>query len=135
MVVGEMVALLGHQHPRANNGGPLLNKSGKVIGIVRAKSPNENLNYGLPIERMVNAKDNVALLDSKVRYQLDIFEEKQPGRLNESGLPMDFADFNSTCQKTWHRCSTIACWQTSFSAMLRQSFRKARTFRRAAAHH
>jgi len=32
-----------------NSGGPLLDKNGEVIGIVTAKSENENLNYALPV--------------------------------------------------------------------------------------
>jgi serine protease Do len=36
-----------------NSGGPLLDGDGKVIGIVIGKSPNENLNYSLPIARVL----------------------------------------------------------------------------------
>ena len=38
-----------------NSGGPLLDSHGSVIGIVSRKSPNENLNYALPIELVLNA--------------------------------------------------------------------------------
>ena len=40
-----------------NSGGPLLDAQGRVIGLVAAKSPNENLNYALPIERLLNAPE------------------------------------------------------------------------------
>ena len=40
-----------------NSGGPLLDAQGRVIGLVAAKSPNENLNYALPIDRLLNAPD------------------------------------------------------------------------------
>jgi hypothetical protein len=39
------------------SGGPLLDAQGRVIGLVAAKSPNENLNYALPIDRLLNAPD------------------------------------------------------------------------------
>ncbi len=45
-----------------SSGGPLLDKDGKVIGIVLRKSPNENLNYALPISEVLEAKPNKAVL-------------------------------------------------------------------------
>jgi serine protease Do len=38
-----------------NSGGPLLDSSGNAIGIVLRKSQNENLNYSLPIGRVLDA--------------------------------------------------------------------------------
>jgi S1-C subfamily serine protease len=38
-----------------NSGGPLLDKDGKVIGVVLMKSANENLNYALPIREVLDA--------------------------------------------------------------------------------
>ncbi len=38
-----------------NSGGPLLDGEGRVIGVVIGKSPNENLNYSLPIGRVLDA--------------------------------------------------------------------------------
>jgi serine protease Do len=38
-----------------NSGGPLLDGTGNVIGIVLRKSQNENLNYSLPIGRVLDA--------------------------------------------------------------------------------
>ncbi len=54
-----------------NSGGPLLDANGRLIGIVLRKSENENLNYALPIGEMLNAKDNVAILDLKMGYRID----------------------------------------------------------------
>jgi serine protease Do len=54
-----------------NSGGPLLDQNGKVIGIVLRKSPSENLNYAVPILEVINAKQNVAVVQTKVRYALD----------------------------------------------------------------
>jgi hypothetical protein len=54
-----------------NSGGPLLDGTGRVIGIVLRKSPNENLNIALPIAEVVKAKDGVAQLDRKMYYFID----------------------------------------------------------------
>ncbi len=54
-----------------NSGGPLLDKDGKVIGIVLRKSENENLNYALPIAEVLKAPENLAVLHVKMKYVLD----------------------------------------------------------------
>jgi serine protease Do len=53
-----------------NSGGPLCDESGRVIGIVIGKSPNENLNYSLPIARVLDAEDSKARFDQKVLVSL-----------------------------------------------------------------
>jgi serine protease Do len=47
-----------------NSGGPLCDADGRVIGIVVRKSPNENLNYALPITRVLDAEEK-ARFDQK----------------------------------------------------------------------
>jgi hypothetical protein len=54
-----------------NSGGPLLDKDGKVIGLVLRKSENENLNYALPISEVTKAPANLAIVHMKLRYVLD----------------------------------------------------------------
>lgn len=54
-----------------NSGGPLLDKDGKLIGIVQRKSKNENLNYALPIAEVLNAKDHLAVIDTQMSYSID----------------------------------------------------------------
>ncbi|MDX1252893.1 MAG: trypsin-like peptidase domain-containing protein [Gammaproteobacteria bacterium] len=53
-----------------NSGGPLLDKDGKVAGIVVAKSPNENLNYALPVNEVLKAPANLAALKWRATYRL-----------------------------------------------------------------
>jgi TonB family protein len=48
-----------------NSGGPLCDADGKVIGIVIGKSPNENLNYSLPIGRVLDGAAMKARFDQK----------------------------------------------------------------------
>lgn len=54
-----------------NSGGPLLDRKGKVIGVVVRKSENENLNFALPIREILDAKELVADIDTEVLYQID----------------------------------------------------------------
>ncbi|TLZ01549.1 MAG: hypothetical protein E6K36_11320 [Gammaproteobacteria bacterium] len=51
-----------------NSGGPLLDSEGRVLGVVAAKSPNENLNYALPIESVLGGSDQAALFDSRSSF-------------------------------------------------------------------
>jgi serine protease Do len=79
-----------------NSGGPLLDKDGKLIGIVLMKSANENLNYALPIDLILKAPDHLAVMDQRVPYQLDIFDATQNNILKDQfALPLSFADFSA----------------------------------------
>lgn len=87
-----------------NSGGPLLDQDGKVIGVVLMKSPNENLNYALPIGEVLNAPDNMAMMDKRVSYQLDIVEEDQNGIFKaQFPLPASYADFSATYLKLFYK--------------------------------
>ncbi|MEY2168858.1 MULTISPECIES: S1 family peptidase [unclassified Rhodanobacter] len=77
-----------------NSGGPLLDKDGKVIGVVLMKSANENLNYALPIREVLGAPDGKAVMDARIDYRLDLFDTVQNGELkNQFALPASLADF------------------------------------------
>jgi serine protease Do len=83
-----------------NSGGPLLDKDGKLIGIVLMKSANENLNYALPINDVLDAPDRLAVMDTRMPYQLDIFDSVQNGTFKQQfALPLSFADFSDTFRK------------------------------------
>lgn len=76
-----------------NSGGPLLNEAGKVIGVVVMKSPNENLNYALPIDLVLKAPDDLAVLDTRATYALDIFDTTRWSDLKQSvSLPKTFSE-------------------------------------------
>jgi serine protease Do len=53
-----------------NSGGPLCDEKGSVIGIVNGKSQNENLNYSLPISRVLDSEPRKARFDQKVLLKL-----------------------------------------------------------------
>jgi serine protease Do len=79
-----------------NSGGPLLDKDGKLIGIVLMKSANENLNYALPIGLILKAPDHLAVMDQRVAYQLDIFDNTLNNIFKQQfALPLSFADFSA----------------------------------------
>lgn len=83
-----------------NSGGPLLDRDGRIIGIVLMKSPDENLNYALPINRILQAPENVGDIDRRQGYQLDIFDTHQTGTFKARiDLPLSFADFAATYLK------------------------------------
>jgi len=83
-----------------NSGGPLLDKDGKVIGVVVMKSPDENLNYALPIDLVLKAPANLGDIDTRESYQLDVIEDRHTGAFKaQFPLPKSFADFSATYQK------------------------------------
>ncbi|GAA0887379.1 S1 family peptidase [Rhodanobacter soli] len=86
-----------------NSGGPLLDTDGKVIGIVLMKSANENLNYALPIGRVLDAPDHVASIDQRVPYQFDVFDTILSNTFKtEFALPLSFADFSAAFQQRFN---------------------------------
>jgi hypothetical protein len=67
-----------------------------VIGIVLRKSPGENLNYAIPIVEVINATQNLAVIQMKVRYVLDNMDMTQRETLNkEISLPKTYEELNS----------------------------------------
>jgi hypothetical protein len=79
-----------------NSGGPLLDDKARVIGIVLRKSPNENLNFALPIQRLLDAPDHLASADARQSYQLDIFNKREVGNFKLAlTLPLPFDQFSA----------------------------------------
>ncbi len=86
-----------------NSGGPLLDEEGKVIGVVLMKSANENLNYALPIGEVLSAPDNLAVMDKRTSYQLDVLDYNQNGVFKgQFKLPASFADFSANYLKAFY---------------------------------
>jgi hypothetical protein len=77
-----------------NSGGPLIDQDGKVIGVVLAKSPNENLNYALPVSMVQDAPEGVAEADLRMPYQFDAFDSTLSNTFKTRlSLPLPVADF------------------------------------------
>ncbi|MEO7067052.1 MAG: trypsin-like peptidase domain-containing protein [Rhodanobacter sp.] len=80
-----------------NSGGPLLDKDGKVIGVVLMKSASENLNYALPISEVLNAPAHQAVIDARAPYRFDLFSTIQNGTFKaQFALPMSMTGFFAT---------------------------------------
>ena len=78
-----------------NSGGPLLDKRGRVVGVVLGKSANENLNYALPIGRVLAPeRASVAVLDIRQSFRLPIMSATSVTRLDTTiALPKPYGEF------------------------------------------
>jgi serine protease Do len=78
-----------------NSGGPLLDAQGRVVGVVTAKSPNENLNYALPIEQVMKGSDTAAVFDKRESFGIGkILQGTVVGEFQDSfPLPLPYPDF------------------------------------------
>ena len=84
-----------------NSGGPLLDSQGRVIGIVRAKSPNENLNYGVPIE-LVQKAPPLARFDSRYSIRLPNARASEVATLKtQFALPLTWNEFSRRFRETY----------------------------------
>ncbi len=82
-----------------NSGGPLLDSAGKIIGIVLRKSPNENLNYALPIAEILKAPDHQAEIDTRATTKVGLFDAALITSFKgQFALPLGFADFTKAFQ-------------------------------------
>lgn len=105
-----------------NSGGPLVDEAGNVLGVVLAKSPNENLNYALPIGLVMDAPDGVGSIEQRIGYQFDVFDSTITGTLKASfDLPLPLAAFFADYKR-----KTNAWYDQQLAALLAQE--KARLF-------
>lgn len=82
-----------------NSGGPLLDKNGNVLGIVVAKSPNENLNYALPLKEVFDAPDNKAVVKRLQSYKLPNMDFSDTNTLDiKVDLPLPPQDLQQKLQ-------------------------------------
>jgi serine protease Do len=73
-----------------NSGGPLLDASGRVIGVVLRKSENENLNYAIPIGSILAAPSK-ATIDSRAPYRVSLMSQTRTVDLKHSvTLPLQY---------------------------------------------
>lgn len=74
-----------------SSGGPLLDESGNAIGLIIAASPNENLNFALPLSRIM-AAPGTASFKTRSTFRLPVMSETLHTRLDETiplPAPMD----------------------------------------------
>jgi hypothetical protein len=83
-----------------NSGGPLLDEAGRVLGIVTMKSENENLNYALPIERVLHGSKKNAEFDVRESFGLPLLKNTNVATFqHQFGLPTTYADFAKKVQE------------------------------------
>ncbi|TAK55228.1 MAG: serine protease [Gammaproteobacteria bacterium] len=82
-----------------NSGGPLLDEEGRVIGVVVAASPAENLNYALPVRHVLEAPAT-GRIDSRITYRLPVMQQTVGESLRaEFPLPVDLAGLSQLVQR------------------------------------
>jgi serine protease Do len=77
-----------------NSGGPLLDSQGRVLGIVIAKSPSENLNFASPIELVLNGAQR-ASFDIRQSFGLPpVLQGTIVAEMKDAfALPLPYAEF------------------------------------------
>lgn len=87
-----------------NSGGPLVDRDGRVIGVVLRKSQNENLNYALPIREVLNGSAEKAEVSAKLVFKLDITDRTLQSKLDETiALPLGYQQFGQALQAIFNR--------------------------------
>jgi hypothetical protein len=82
-----------------NSGGPLLDQNGAIIGVVLMKSPNENLNYALPISEVLNAPADLAVIDKRTSFGFPLFDTTVSSTFKaQFALPMSLSGFYAKLQ-------------------------------------
>ncbi len=79
-----------------NSGGPILDSSGKVLGVITMKSVNENLNYALPASQLLQFPKNRAIASQKLKYTISLLNNyiKPSFFQSEVILPMRYIDLH-----------------------------------------
>ena len=81
-----------------NSGGPLVDRRGRLLGVVLRKSPSENLNYALAIEQVLNAKQGEGKMSGRTSVRLPIMDTAESAEYDEHfALPLELPAF----YKTW----------------------------------
>jgi len=77
-----------------NSGGPLIDRNGKVVGVVLRKSPNESLNFALAIGQVLDGSEEAGTIEARSSYRLMVMRATDSVSLNEKiALPKPFDEF------------------------------------------
>ncbi len=83
-----------------NSGGPLVDRKGRVIGVVLRKSPNENLNVAVAIDQVLKGTEESATFESRSAYKLPMMRESDTTDVSEQfPLPKPVDEFYAAQQK------------------------------------
>ncbi len=77
-----------------NSGGPLVDRNGKVVGVVLRKSANENLNFAVAIEQVLSGSEEWALFEGRSAYRPAVMRSADATESKEQvALPKSAPDF------------------------------------------
>jgi serine protease Do len=83
-----------------NSGGPLIDRNGKVVGVVLRKSPNENLNFALAIGQVLDGSEENAVFESRSSYRTMVMKATDSISLNEKvALPKPLDEFYASARQ------------------------------------
>lgn len=86
-----------------DSGGPLLDQNGHAIGLVLASSPNENLNYALPISEILDAPPHLAVFNRRIPYGFGLIDSTLTATFQgQFALPKSVAGFDAAFLKLDH---------------------------------
>lgn len=83
-----------------NSGGPLIDRNGKVVGVVLRKSPNENLNFALAIGQVLDGDEDSALFEARSSYRTVVMKTADSVNLNQKiTLPKTLDEFYASSRQ------------------------------------
>jgi serine protease Do len=83
-----------------NSGGPLIDRNGKVVGVVLRKSPNENLNFALAIGQVLNGGEESGVVEARSSYRTMVMKAADSVSLNEKiALPKSLDEFYAAARQ------------------------------------
>jgi serine protease Do len=83
-----------------NSGGPLIDRNGKVVGVVLRKSPNENLNFALAIGQVLDGDEASGVLESRSSYHTVVMKATDTVNLNDKiALPKTLDEFYASTRE------------------------------------
>jgi serine protease Do len=83
-----------------NSGGPLVDRRGRVIGVVLRKSPNENLNVAVAIDQVLKGGEEWATFEARFAYRFPMMRASDATDTSERfSLPKPIAEFYASAQK------------------------------------
>jgi serine protease Do len=83
-----------------NSGGPLIDRNGKVVGVVLRKSPNENLNFALAIGQVLDGSEDSGVIEARSSYRTMVMKAADSVSLNEKiELPKSLGEFYASARQ------------------------------------
>jgi hypothetical protein len=83
-----------------NSGGPLIDRNGKVVGVILRKSPNENLNFALAIGQVLEGSEEAGVIEVRSSYRTMVMKAADSVSLNEKmALPKTLDEFYASSRQ------------------------------------